>query len=415
MTGSGILGRQKGTVTGMDQIARGFGVRRWTDCLRVNKPFPVRNASPLLIGILRGEGVGPEIIGAALDVLDAVTKAKGLGVQVCEGGPIGRAAEKAFAAALPQNVIDFCEDIFARGGAILHGPGGGRFVYDLRKEFDLFFKINPLQAAYSAPLTSRLKPDLARQLDVLLTRENSGGIYQGEWAEETTSSGRLAWHRFAYAEDQVNRFLQASARLAKQRRGELTVVWKESGLPSISKLWRGSAEEVAKAIGVQVRMIDFDVMAYQLVHDPHRFDVVAAPNLIGDVLADLGAALLGARGASFSGNYDERGNAVYQTNHGSAHDLAGTDRANPAGQIFALAMMLRESFGCDREAAAIEAAVRSVWSEGWRTEDIASPGAHIVGTREMGCRVAERAAELLEFGQRPAGARVGDEAASPSC
>ena len=142
-------------------------------------------------------------------------------------------------------------------------------------------------------------------------------------------------------------------------------------------------------------MIDFDVMAYRLIQDPYAFDVIAAPNLIGDVLTDLGAALLGSRGLSFSGNYNEGGSAVYQTNHGSALELAGSDRANPFGQIFSLAMMLRESFGLQREAAAIESAVRSVWREGLCTEDLGCLGCRIVGTSEMADRVAHRAAEIL--------------------
>ena len=143
-------------------------------------------------------------------------------------------------------------------------------------------------------------------------------------------------------------------------------------------------------------MVDIDLMAYRLVKEAGAFDVIAAPNLFGDVLADLGAALLGSRGISYSGNYSGRGNAIYQTNHGAARDLAGTDTANPAGQILSAAMMLRENFAFDREASSIEAAIQSVWKEGWRTQDVAVPGSRVVGTREMGARVAERAVAILE-------------------
>jgi 3-isopropylmalate dehydrogenase len=388
---------------------------RWTDCLNVRRSTHKGARGPLLVGVLRGEGVGPEVISAALEVLGAVVARTSLATEICERGYIGREAEQIYATSLPQNVIQFCESVFKRGGAILHGPGGGRFVYNLRKRFDLFFKITPLQITYAALQASRLKPETLRGLDILVTRENAGGVYQGRWEDgEGPSGGRLARHYFAYSEDQVRRFLHASARLAKQRRGELTVVWKEHGLPSISDLWRACAEEASAAHGVRFRMVDIDLMVYLLVQEPQAFDVIAAPNLFGDVLADLGAALLGSRGASFSGNYSETGNAVYQTNHGAAFDLAGTDRANPAGQIFALAMMLRETFGLAREAAAIDEATRSLWAEGWRTEDVAVPGARIVGTREMGCRVAERAAEILEAGQRLTGVSVGNEAAAHS-
>jgi 3-isopropylmalate dehydrogenase len=370
-------------------------------------------AGPLLIGVLRGEGIGPEVTRAALEVLDAVTPHTGLAIEICEGGRIGREAEQIFGVSLPEDVIEFCESVFARGGAIFHGAGARRFVYELRKCFDLFFKLSPLQIASGLPEASPLKPDALRGLDILLTRENTGGIYQGHWEEQNCPSrGRLALHQFAYTESQVRRFLEASARLAKRRGGDLTVVWKESGIPAISRLWQTCAKEAAQAHGVRVHMVDIDLMAYRLICTPQAFDVIAAPNLFGDVLADLGALLLGSRGVSFSGNYNEAGNATYQTNHGAAYDLAGTNRANPAGQILSLAMMLRESFGLGHEAAAIQEAVRSVWRHGWRTADVATPGTRIVGTREMGSRIAERAVEILESCLRPTDADIANEAAA---
>ncbi len=392
------------------------GVQRWTECLNVHRLSRKRVAGPLVIGILQGEGIGPEVTRAALEVLDAVTARTGLVIEICEGGRIGREAEQAFGTSLPEDVIEFCASVFARGGAILHGAGGGRFVYELRKRFDLFFKISPLQIAYGVPQASPLKPDAVHGLDILMTRENTGGIYQGHWEEQDCpSGGHLALHHFTYTEIQVRRFLEASARLARQRCRDLTVVWKEAGIPAISRLWQICAAEAAEAQGVRLRMVDIDFMAYRLISEPQGFDVIAAPNLFGDVLADLGALLLGSRGVSYSGNYNEAGNAAYQTNHGAAYDLAGTDRANPAGQILSLAMMLRESFGLGQEAAAIQEALRSLWREGWRTEDVATPGTRIVGTREMGSRVAEHAVEILESRARPSdadGAVIANEAAA---
>jgi 3-isopropylmalate dehydrogenase len=296
-------------------------------------------------------------------------------------------------------VIRFCEEIFARQGAILSGPGGGRYVYDLRTRFDLFFKISPLRIVNALPDASRLRPEALGGMDVLITRENTGGAYQGRWSERVGASGqRSAKQTVAYTAAQVRRFLRASARLARARSGQMTVVWKEAGLPGISRLWYEQAEAAAAEFGVSFRMVDVDLMAYRLIQDVAAFDVIAAPNLFGDVLADLGAVLLGSRGLSFSGNYTTSGDAVYQTNHGAAYDLAGTDRANPVGQIFSLAMMLRESFGFFHEADVIEAAVRSVWREGWRTADVVADGTLKVGTREMGRRVAERAGQMARGG-----------------
>ena len=346
-----------------------------------------------MIGVLPGEGIGPEVIAAALGVLTSVTSRAGIPLKTCEVN----VSPVCPGAALPVNLIEFCQSVFTSGGAILSGAISGRFVYDLRRRFDLFLKISPLRIANGVTDTSCLKPDAVRELDILLTREGTGGVYQGGWEEDNCPSrGRSVRHHFTYTEQQVKRFLHASARLAKQRRGELTVVWKESGLPSISKLWLACAEDAAATHNVQLRMVDIDLMAYRLVKEAGAFDVIAAPNLFGDVLADLGAALLGSRGISYSGNYSGIGNAVYQTNHGAARDLAGTDNANPVGQILSAAMMLRENFALDREASSIEAAIQSVWKEGWRTRDVAVPGSRVVGTREMGARVAERAVAILE-------------------
>src|SRR5262245_8876513 len=129
---------------------RQFGnepVERWTGCLNVHRLSRKRVAGPILIGVLPGEGIGPEVVAAALDVLKAIAPRTGLAIEISEGGLIGRAAERISGTSLPEDVIQFCENVFERGGAILHGAGGGRFVYELRKRFDLFFKISPLQAA----------------------------------------------------------------------------------------------------------------------------------------------------------------------------------------------------------------------------------------------------------------------------
>ncbi len=352
-------------------------------------------ADSVVIGVLGGEGIGPEVIGSALEVLWAVAGATGLRVDVCEGGVIGRDAERASGTALSAEVTRFCEEVFARGGAILSGPGGGRYVYDLRKQFDLFLKLSPLRIANGLLDVARVRPESLSGTDIVIARENTGGVYQGTWREGNSAQwGRVAEHHVEYSEIQVCRFLECAARLASLRRGELTVVWKEAGVPSLSRLWRDCARETADRFGVRLSMVDIDLMAYRLIQECRAFDVIAAPNLFGDILADLGSVLLGSRGLSFSGNWSSDGKAVFQTNHGAAYDLARTDRANPIGQVFSLAMMLREHFGLWIEPESIEQAVRSVWSDGWRTEDVAGEGSRIVGTSEMSSRVAQRAGEI---------------------
>lgn len=361
---------------------------KWTSCLK-GSPRPSLTSGTLLVGVLPGEGIGPEILSCAIRVVEAALSDSRWTLDVEHGGAIGRESEAICGEPLPADIVEFCQRIFQQGGAILNGPGGGRYVYDLRRRLDLFLKISPLQADKAFIESSPCKPEFLKDLDLLVVRENSGGIYQGTW-EDISDERPFATHQFQYTFEQVERFLEASARLAKLRRGKMTVVWKESGIPAISRLWRDCVEQVANQCGVEYEMVDVDLMAYRLIQAPSAIDVLVAPNLFGDVLGDLGAVLLGSRGVSFSGNYDSQGHAVYQTNHGAAYDLAGTDCANPIGQIFSASMMLRESFGLFAEADAIEAAVRSVWQEGWRTRDMHTEGSRIAGTQEMGELIAQQ-------------------------
>jgi 3-isopropylmalate dehydrogenase len=375
---------------------RGAGGVALLDVIRERGVGPF-GGSPYLIGALPGEGVGPEVVGAALKVLDAVATVGGVQFDVEFGGPIGREAESVSGAPLSHDVIEFCNSIFERGGAIMAGAGGGRFVYDLRRRFDLFCKVVPVHDEPQLAVSRRLcAHESAREL--ILVRENVGGIYQGTWDEEIGAEGRRATHAFAYDEQQVEDILRVGARLAASGRGSMAVVWKESGIPSVSALWRDCAQAVASDLGVRCFMIDVDFAAYWLLTASESTDVLVAPNLFGDVLGDLAAVFPGSRGLTYSGNYARSGSAVYQTNHGAAYDLKGTDTANPVGQIFSAAMMLRESFELEAEARLIEHGVRSVWAEGVRTADIAEEGCWTVGTSrmtELVCRaVAESAAHM---------------------
>ncbi len=348
---------------------------------------------PRLIGALEGEGIGPEVVCSALDVLRAVSEVSGSQFSVERGGPIGKQSESECGTALSDDVIDFCAGIFARDGAILAGAGGSRFVYDLRKRFDLFCKVVPIRSERVIRSSGPIQSQRASSADFVLIRENTGGIYQGRWTTVDGPSGKTATHAFEYTESHVTRIVEVGARIARTRNRKITVVWKESGIPSVSRLWRDCTEEISGRHGIEWEMIDVDYAAYALLVESDRFDVVVAPNLFGDILGDLCAVISGSRGLAFSGNYDVNGNAVYQTNHGAAFDLAGTDRANPVGQILSLAMMLRESFGLADEADLIEGSIREVWADGWRTFDLAENGCRVVGTRRMAELIAERILE----------------------
>jgi 3-isopropylmalate dehydrogenase len=353
-----------------------------------------------LIGVLPGEGVGPEVIDASLGLLDTITASTGLTFTRRYGGKIGLDAQRDGGDALTPEVTRFCADVFSAGGAIFCGPGGGRFVYDLRAAFDLFCKLVPLRPLPALRGTGILVPEAVRDVDILVIRENASGLYLGEAGTETIGGRTRAWHRFHYDEDEVDRILRLAAAAARLRRGQLCVVTKPAGVPGISELWRTRAIATSREAGVELRLLEVDTACYQMVADARSFDVVAAPNMFGDVLADGASVLLGSRGMSYSANYSPGGCAVYQTGHGAAYDLAGTGRANPLGQVQSLAMLLAESFGLAEIARAIVDAINDVLAAGWRTPDIMAPGCRAVGTRELAAHIS--AALALRLAALPA-------------
>ena len=352
----------------------------------------LNHPSRYLIGVLEGTGIGPQVIDTTLHVLKAVEQGQDLKFEVRFGGLIGEDAVKEHGQWLPEDTVDFCSDISRLGGAILNGPGGGRYVYDLRRRFDLFCKFVPVRPNPELAGAARVSPLLLKDVDMLIVRDNTGGVYQGSWGDRATDKGRVAEHAFSYSETEVHRLVEVAARAAARRSGNLHIVVKDGGIPSVTALWRDVGTTVAKRHGLDARFINIDLAVYELIQNPGRFDVIATPNLFGDIIVDICGVLVSSRGVTFSGNFNAQGFGVYQTNHGCAHDLAGADVANPGGQILSLAMMLRESFGLEAAAMLIEKSLASVWRAGWRTADIAESGCRIIGTKAMGEKVA---AEIL--------------------
>jgi 3-isopropylmalate dehydrogenase len=347
-----------------------------------------------VIGVLVGEGIGAEVIAAACMVLDRMGKKTQGTVDLRFGGKIGLPAKAESGAALSGEATDFCEAVFSDGGAILCGPGGGRFVYDLRAHFDLYCKLTPVRHLAAIDDASIVRPERLDGVDLVIVRENVGGMYFG-CSEMLHGEEREAVQRFSYTDTQVQRILRPALELARGRRGRLALALKPDGIPAISALWRDNLEQQASATDVAWQVLEIDNAAYQLIANPREFDVIVAPNMFGDVLSDAASLLLGSRGLSFSGNFGPGRRAVYQTGHGAAYGMAGMNSANPVGQIFSLAMLLRESFGWYREAVAIETAIATVLGQGWRTPDMATTLSRVVGTRELGERIADAAADLL--------------------
>lgn len=354
-------------------------------------------AESLLVSVLPGEGIGPEVMAAAAEVLRVVEHHAPYRLDLHFGGLIGTAAEQAHGAALTPEVIDQCESTFARGGAVLCGPGGGRFVYDLRARFDLFCKLTPVRPFRALRDVGPLRAERVDGVDLVVVRENAGGMYFGESGCFTSPAGEtVARHAFSYREDEVRRIVEVAARLAEQRGRRLTLALKPGAMLGVSELWLEVFNAVATGRDLEAAMLEMDNLCYQIIAAPRCFDVVVSPNLFGDILSDTAAVLLGSRGMSYSGNFGPQpGVAVYQTGHGAAYDLAGRDTANPIGQIMSTAMMLRESFGLSRLAASIEDAVERTLARGVRTVDIATADSTVVGTREMGRWIAKELARRL--------------------
>ena len=357
----------------------------------------------LNIGILMGEGVGPEVIPASVSVLSAIEHSTSLNINISHGGLIGRDAKEAFGKALSDEVIAWSKQLFNENGAILCGPAGSRFVYEMRSEFDLYCKFTPVKPNPILSDIGVIKSTALKNVDLMLVRENASGDYYGESIRETDLHGRnRVKHSFAYFADEVHRIIDVAIRLARQRRGKLCLVIKSDGIPGVSKLWSDIFNEQVHDTSLDTSILEIDNAVYQIIAAADRFDVIVSPNMFGDILADNASLLLGTRGLSYSGNFGASGIATYQTGHGAAYNLAGQDIANPIGQILSVAMMFRESFGLPNIAGVIEESVNEVLLSGIRTQDIAAPGTTIVGTAEMGERIAELVETRLHAQQTPA-------------
>ncbi len=355
------------------------------------------NAAPLVVGVFAGEGIGPEVVGVALNVLKVLAEGASQRLDIRFGGPIGRIAMEETGETLTDQAAEFCESIFAEGGALFCGPAGARFVYELRTRFDLFCKFTPLAPMAEIRDAILVRHEKLSEIDIVAVRENVGGLYFAE--EQITCDavkGRRVEAVIAYEERQVRRILVVAGRLASQRRGEVCVVVKRDGIPAMSDLWIDEMKKLEGDTGVRWTVLDIDNAVYQLVSDPGRFDVLVSPNMFGDVLADCGALLLGSRGLSFSGNFSGDGRSVFQTGHGAAYDLAGTGAANPVGQVLSLAMMLEQTYGWPEGAGFVRSAVKQTLSQGVRTADIKGSATKVVGCHQMGQHICENLTILMK-------------------
>ena len=358
------------------------------------------------IVLFPGDGVGPEVVAEAIKVLTAVEHRFGHRFEL-ESRAIGGDALDRFGVPLR------AEDIEATRGAdaaLLGAVGGPRWdaiepslrpergLLQIRKELGLFANLRPVNVLPALAAASPLKPEIVANVDFLVVRELTGGIYFGEpsrrWEDDR---GRAAVDTLVYREYEIERIVRLAFELASSRRRRVASVDKSNVLQS-SRLWREVANEVAAEFpGVQLQHVLVDAMAMHLIKSPAEFDVIVTENMFGDILTDEASVLPGSIGLLPSASLsDKPGNAsgsrfgLYEPIHGSAPDIMGQGKANPSGAILSAALMLRWSFALAEAASAVEHAVIDTIAAGVRTPDIVEARTAPVSTAEFGDEVARR-------------------------
>lgn len=352
------------------------------------------------IAVIKGDGIGPEVVDQAVLVLDRVAERYGHSFsyeEVLAGG----AALDAYGIPLPEETVAVCR----KSDAVLLGAMGGpkwdvlpghlrpeKGLLGLRAALGLFANIRPAVLFSELAGASPLKPEIFGEdgMDLVVVRELTGGIYFGKRETGRDEEGEFAYDTMSYTEKEIRRIAVVAFELAMTRKKLLTSVDKANVLDS-SRLWRKVVLEVAKDYPeVELRHMYVDNCAMQLVINPKQFDVIVTENLFGDILSDESSMITGSIGMLPSASLTEGNFGMYEPIHGSAPDIAGQDKANPIATILSIAMMLRTTFGMEKEAEAVEEAVKAVLREGYRTGDIMTAGKTLVGTVEMGRRIAEK-------------------------
>ena len=355
------------------------------------------------LAVIKGDGIGPEVVIEAMKVLDTVGEKFGHTFdyeQILMGGC------SIDATGVP--LTDEAVAVAKSKDAVLLGSIGGNTstspwyklppnlrpeagLLKIRKGLNLFANIRPAylfeQLANACPLKREI---IGNGFDMVIMRELTGGVYFGARSTEEKDGELYAVDSMPYSEHEIRRIAIKGFEIAMKRRKKLVSVDKANVLDT-SRLWRKVVNEVAKDYPeVEVSHMLVDNCAMQLVMNPGQFDVVLTENMFGDILSDEASMITGSIGMLSSASLNESKFGLYEPSHGSAPDIAGKDIANPLATILSAAMLLRYSCDLDKEALAVEAAVRQVLADGYRTGDIMSEGCTKVGTTQMGDLVAER-------------------------
>ena len=358
--------------------------------------------------VLPGDGIGPEVVEQGVKLLNAISKKSGHTFNF-EQDIIGGAAIDSYGVALKAETAEKS----SKADAILFGAVGGPKWDDptakvrpedgllaIRKALGVFANIRPVKSYSFLKDSIPLKSELVDDIDLIMIRELTGGLYFGKPKKQWTNSrGRVAVDTLKYTEKEITRILRVGFELARGRNKKLTSVDKANVLES-SRLWRQIAIELSAEypdVKLEHQLVDSCTM--QLIQNPRQFDVMVMENTFGDILSDEGSVLAGSLGmlpsASLSGIPSADGSikakGLYEPIHGTAPDIAGQGKANPIATILSVALLLRYSLGLPEEAKEIEAAVDTVLAQGYRTADIGKEEEQIVTTEELANKIIELA------------------------
>jgi 3-isopropylmalate dehydrogenase len=344
------------------------------------------------IAVLPGDGIGPEIVAQAVKVLNAL-KADGLKIEM-EEAPIGGAGYAAAGDPLPEATLQLARE----ADAVLLGAVGGpqydtldrplrpeRGLLRIRKELNLFANLRPALLYPELAAASSLKPEVVSGLDIMIVRELTGDVYFGQpRGIEVRNGERVGFNTMLYSESEVRRVAHVAFQIAMKRGRKLCSVEKANVL-ECSELWKEVVIEVgAHYPDVELSHMYVDNAAMQLVKWPKQFDTIVTGNIFGDILSDAAPMLSGSIGMLPSASLDENNKGMYEPIHGSAPDIAGKNLANPLATILSVGMMFKYTLADQVTADRIDAAVKKVIAQGFRTGDIWTEGARKVSCSEMG-------------------------------
>lgn len=346
------------------------------------------------ICVIKGDGIGPEITEETIKVLDSVSAKFGFGLDYSYF-LMGGAAIDVFGVPLPDDTLSAAKE----SDAVLFGAIGGpkwdtldpairpeKGLLKIRKELEAYANLRPAIIFDELINASTIKPEIVKGVDILFVRELTGGLYFGE---PRAKEDDRAYNTMVYSKDEIRRIAKVAFVAAHKRRKKLCMVDKANVLET-SQLWRDVTNEVAKDFpDVSVEFMYVDNAAMQLIRNPKQFDVILTENLFGDILSDEASMVCGSIGLLPSASIGSKV-GIYEPIHGSAPDIAGQGIANPIAMILSAAMMLRYALNEEAAAECIEAAVKAVLKDGYRTKDLASFDAkEICTTSEIGSVISD--------------------------